>query len=81
LKGNILVFFELIMTKSNFTKISYDVISVTSKLLRYQNTSWNKHHKIFPFWSPPDQNFWLRQWFYAHCTCYNSHITMARTSL
>jgi len=36
-----LLFFKLIMTKSNFQKIRYDVISVTSSLLHHQNTSPN----------------------------------------
>jgi len=32
-------FFKLIMMKSNFKKISYDVISVTPSLLRHRKTS------------------------------------------
>jgi len=34
-----LCFFKLIMTKSNFKKISYNVISVTSLLLRHRKAS------------------------------------------
>jgi len=31
---------------------------VTSSPLRHQNNI----TKIFPFWAPPNQNFWLLQW-------------------
>jgi len=64
-----LCFLKLIMSKSNFRKISYNVISVTSSFLRHRKTSSNyfettrsQGHKIFLFWDPPNQNFWLRQW-------------------
>jgi len=36
-----LCIFKLIMAKSNFQKISYDVISVMSSLLRHRKTSPN----------------------------------------
>jgi len=42
----------------------YDVISVTSSSLRCRKTSPKERHKIFPFWTPPNQNFWLRQYSY-----------------
>jgi len=38
---------KLIMTTLIFKKISYDVISVTSSLLRYRKASPNWRHKIF----------------------------------
>jgi len=42
------------MTKPNFKTISYDVVSVTSSLLRHRNTSRNWRHKIFSFWASPN---------------------------
>jgi len=57
------------MTKLNIIKIIYDVISVTSLLLRHQyNVT-----KFFQFASPTNQDFCLRQCFlyYFKTNCKN----------
>jgi len=49
------------MTKSNFKKVSYDVISVTSLPLCQHKPSANVT-RLFQFWAPLNQNFWLHHW-------------------
>jgi len=41
------------MTKSNFTKVGYDVISVTSSLLHYQKNVTKLTLQGFQFWVLP----------------------------
>jgi len=49
------------MTKSNFK-----IAVMTSFLWRHRYYVTKTRHKtfdkIFPFWAPPNQTFWLRQW-------------------
>jgi len=55
------VFFKLIVTKSNFKKIGYDVIAITFAKWRHQNNV--KIFFYFALLSPPsNQNFWLCQY-------------------
>jgi len=42
-------FFKLIMTKSNFKKISYHAVSVTSSQLRHRKTPLKQRHKILTY--------------------------------
>jgi len=49
------------MTRSNFKKISYDVISVMSSPIRHRNDVTKITSQNFSILGPPNQNFWLRQ--------------------
>jgi len=56
------LFFQADYDEIKLQNISYDVILVASWPICHRKTSSKKRHKIFLFWAPPNQNFWLRQW-------------------
>jgi len=59
-------------------EVDYDEIELQDIVMTSSPFRWRHHHyitekrhqnnitKCFPIWTPPNQNFWLHQWFWVN---------------
>jgi len=61
----------MMVFEADYNKIKLQYIVMTSFHWRHHHDVTKKRHqnkvtKFFPIWPPPNQNFWLRQWFWVN---------------